>query len=82
MIEAHIRPDLDTLAEQTGIDMRGQASPPPNRFTLTPEEIARLRDHIRALANHFDQLIRIAKHGPDRASEFIAGLSDELDERE
>ena len=39
-------------------------------------------DHIRALANHFDQLIRIAKHGPDRASEFIAGLSDDLDERE
>ena len=39
-------------------------------------------DHIRALAKHFDQLIRIAKHGPDRASEFITGLSEDLEERE
>lgn len=35
-------------------------------------------DHIRALAAHFDQLIRIATFGPDRASEFIKALTADL----
>lgn len=37
-------------------------------------------EHIRALAGHFDQLIRIARYGPDRVSEFIVGLSSALSE--
>ncbi|WP_368466395.1 helix-turn-helix domain-containing protein [Hoeflea sp. TYP-13] len=37
-------------------------------------------EHIRALAGHFDQLIRIASFGPDRASEFITALTAELPE--
>lgn len=38
-------------------------------------------EHIRALANHFDQLIRIASFGPDRASEVISDLTAELPEQ-
>ncbi|MDJ0630793.1 MAG: hypothetical protein QNJ44_21230 [Rhodobacter sp.] len=46
----HIRPDLETLAARTKIDLRGLHARPPERFTLDPRDAERLRDHIRAVA--------------------------------